>query len=198
MVVNGKAYVGTGLNDIKGTNKAEKDFWEYDPAVGTNGTWTQTANFGGGEQYGAVGFSIGSKGYIGTGANSSSYLKDFWEYDSGQELLYGNFTGAGIWQWNGTTWTQVTTSNPQLMVTWGLNLYGSFVGAGIWKWDGTNWSQVTSSNPQLMSATDSLLYGAFAGGGIWQWYESSWTQLTTNDPVSMVSGNEGVHVVIHK
>ena len=31
--------------------------------------------------------------------------------------LYGSFTGSGIWKWNGTTWTQVTPNNPDLMVT---------------------------------------------------------------------------------
>ena len=41
-----------------------KDFWEYDP-VGN--TWTQKADFGGTARYAAVGFSIGNKGYIGTG-----------------------------------------------------------------------------------------------------------------------------------
>ena len=29
----------------------------------------------------AVGFSIGSKGYIGTGLPISGFVKDFWEYD---------------------------------------------------------------------------------------------------------------------
>src|SRR2546427_310979 len=43
----------------------------------------QKANYGGVGVYGAAGFSIGSKGYIGTG-NNSSYVaqKDFWEYDT--------------------------------------------------------------------------------------------------------------------
>ena len=45
-------------------------------------TWVQKANFGGGVVRSAVGFSIGSKGYIGTGwDNSGGYHKDFWEYD---------------------------------------------------------------------------------------------------------------------
>jgi N-acetylneuraminic acid mutarotase len=44
--------------------------------------WTQKANFGGSERYATVGFSIGSKGYIGTGSDGSTYYKDFWEYDS--------------------------------------------------------------------------------------------------------------------
>ena len=44
-----------------------KDFWEYDPAANT---WTQKADFGGTARHGAVGFSIGSKGYIGTGRDA--------------------------------------------------------------------------------------------------------------------------------
>src|SRR5678815_785878 len=43
-------------------------------------TWTQKANFGGATRGGAVAFSIGSKGYLGTGYNGA-YRIDFWEYD---------------------------------------------------------------------------------------------------------------------
>ena len=50
----------------------QKDFWEYDPAANT---WTQKADFGGTARDGAVGFSIGSKGYIGTGDDGSSLQK---------------------------------------------------------------------------------------------------------------------------
>ena len=42
--------------------------------------WTKKADFGGGERYGAVGFSIGNKIYVGLGFDGS-YYKDFWEYD---------------------------------------------------------------------------------------------------------------------
>src|SRR6266496_1707430 len=45
-------------------------------------TWTQKADFGGGAREYATGFSIGTKGYIGTGYdNFNNALKDFWEYD---------------------------------------------------------------------------------------------------------------------
>ncbi len=46
-------------------------------------TWTQKADVGTTIRYGAVGFSIGSKGYIGTGLSISDggKLKDMWEYD---------------------------------------------------------------------------------------------------------------------
>ncbi|MBK6483764.1 MAG: fibronectin type III domain-containing protein [Chitinophagaceae bacterium] len=45
-------------------------------------TWTQKAAFGGAARNGAVGFSIGDKGYMGTGRDlNNSYKTDFWEYD---------------------------------------------------------------------------------------------------------------------
>lgn len=47
------------------------------------GAWTQKAIFGGAVRDGAVGFSVGNKGYIGTGVDNSTnfYYQDFWEYD---------------------------------------------------------------------------------------------------------------------
>jgi len=45
-----------------------------------HGIWTPKADWEGSARNSAVGFSIGSKGYIGTGYDGS-YCKDFWEYD---------------------------------------------------------------------------------------------------------------------
>src|SRR6187431_1721987 len=42
--------------------------------------WTQKADFGGAARCVAVGFSIGNKGFIGTGYGATTY-DDFWEYD---------------------------------------------------------------------------------------------------------------------
>src|SRR6187401_3090752 len=45
-------------------------------------TWIQKANFSGGPRTQAVGFSIGSKGYLGIGYNTLvTDPQDFWEYD---------------------------------------------------------------------------------------------------------------------
>ena len=45
-------------------------------------SWTQKLNFGGVKRQGAVGFSIGTKGYIGAGMLYGNYTYfDFWEYD---------------------------------------------------------------------------------------------------------------------
>ncbi|HOY30571.1 MAG TPA: kelch repeat-containing protein [Bacteroidales bacterium] len=73
-----KGYIGTGW-EFDGMNMAELgDFWEFDPV---SNVWIQKADFGGAQRANAVGFSIGNKGYIGTGVSNDVKLKDFWEYD---------------------------------------------------------------------------------------------------------------------
>ncbi|MBI4931802.1 MAG: VCBS repeat-containing protein [Bacteroidetes bacterium] len=44
-------------------------------------TWTQKENFGGTARAGAVSFSIGTKGYFGTGQDGSTKYGDLWEWD---------------------------------------------------------------------------------------------------------------------
>jgi hypothetical protein len=57
-----------------------KDFYEYDPVANT---WTAKADVPGLGRNGSLGFSVGSKGYIGLGCstNSTAYYTDFYEYD---------------------------------------------------------------------------------------------------------------------
>lgn len=84
--IGNKGYLGTGFTGVVGIfNLAvlTNDFWEYDPS---NNSWTQKANVGGLPRDGAVGFSIGNRGYVGTGRARVSDIvyenaKDFWEYD---------------------------------------------------------------------------------------------------------------------
>jgi N-acetylneuraminic acid mutarotase len=49
--------------------------------VGCTDAWTQKRYFGGNEREHAVSFSIGNKGYLGTGYDGTNQKKDFWEYD---------------------------------------------------------------------------------------------------------------------
>ncbi|MBP9083832.1 MAG: T9SS type A sorting domain-containing protein [Bacteroidia bacterium] len=77
--IGSKGYLGTGFY-FDGTSHYIKDFWEYDPALNT---WFKKADFGGTARYLANGFSIGSKGYLGTGVDVTYpySIEDFWEYD---------------------------------------------------------------------------------------------------------------------
>ncbi len=73
-----KGYVGGG--GILYEDTFFKDFWEFDPSR-TESKWKRKADL---EEplFGAVGFSIQGKGYIGTGMlPNRTYTKKFWEYD---------------------------------------------------------------------------------------------------------------------
>jgi N-acetylneuraminic acid mutarotase len=70
-------YVTTGYD---GTY--QKDFWQYDPATGPKGTWTQKTSFGGQKRSGAIAFVYGTKGYIVTGYDNGQECGDLWYYDA--------------------------------------------------------------------------------------------------------------------
>ncbi|MBP9882029.1 MAG: fibronectin type III domain-containing protein [Chitinophagales bacterium] len=81
--INNKGYVGTGYSYVPfGAKTYYRDFWQYEPA---SDSWIKKVDFGGNARLGAIGFSIGEKGYIGTGQSMSdvelNYAKDFWEYN---------------------------------------------------------------------------------------------------------------------
>ncbi|MEO8067202.1 MAG: hypothetical protein ABI599_05880, partial [Flavobacteriales bacterium] len=75
--IGSKGYVGTG-QEVNPNGPATSDLWEYDPLTDT---WTQRADFPGGGRAAAVGFTIGAKGYVGTGSSSFADHNDLWEYD---------------------------------------------------------------------------------------------------------------------
>lgn len=78
--IGDKGYMGTGYNPDEGdAYGCLGDFWEYDPA---GNQWSRKADFPGTARYGAVGFAVGGKGYIGTGYDGN-YLKDFYSYNPG-------------------------------------------------------------------------------------------------------------------
>jgi N-acetylneuraminic acid mutarotase len=55
-----------------------KDFWEYNTE---KDYWVQKADFPGVARNGAVAFTVGSMGYVGTGFDGDNKLKDFYQYD---------------------------------------------------------------------------------------------------------------------
>lgn len=79
--IGGKGYVGAGLTlDSSYSYQLLNDFWVYDA---TTNAWAQQSDFEGGVRYLAVGFSIGNKGYVGTGSDNVyplNFKKDFWEF----------------------------------------------------------------------------------------------------------------------
>lgn len=72
------AFVGTGADD---DNDTLRDFYSYDA---DRDTWTQRASLpdGAPARHSAAAFSIGGKGYVGTGTDGDgNYMKDFYAYN---------------------------------------------------------------------------------------------------------------------
>lgn len=75
--IGSKGYFGTGTEGGLGGSRFS-DFWEYNAS---NDTWKRLSDFSGDSRNGAVGFSIGNYGFIGTGNNFSREYGDFFRYD---------------------------------------------------------------------------------------------------------------------
>lgn len=76
--IGNKGYIGLG--HINSTIDVEyADFWEYDPSTNS---WSQKADFGGGQRYHSTSFVIGNKAYVGMGRKpTGGYENDLWEFD---------------------------------------------------------------------------------------------------------------------
>ena len=120
--IGSKGYIGTGHLDPRLGDPAFRinDFWEFDPNDGPQGSWTEKNKIGGSSgvpRAYAVGFSIGNKGYIGTGntALTPAKQKDFWEYDPSAD-----------------TWTRKSDfGGPARFVAFGLSIgLNGYIGAG--------------------------------------------------------------------
>jgi hypothetical protein len=87
-------FIGSGYDSAA----YKRNFSLYDQAADT---WTGVTSLGGATGSGlgrdaASCFTIGTKGYVGLGQNSSPYNLDFWEYDAGADVWTqkANFAGT--------------------------------------------------------------------------------------------------------
>jgi N-acetylneuraminic acid mutarotase len=155
--------------------------------INAQAIWTKKADLPGVEREDAVGFSIGTKGYVGTGTlNGGGKLKDFWEWDQGTD-----------------TWTQKADfagTHRKASSAFSIGTKG-YIGAGndsfgytndFWEWDqNTNiWTQKASIPGQGRCAGVGFSIGTkgYIGLGygwittylndLWEWDQATntWTQ----------------------
>ena len=132
--IGNKGYIGTGATPNDPWSFPNSEWWEYDPAVNK---WTQKANYPV-QDYSAVAFSIGAKGYVGTGVMNGSA---FWEYDPAADAWtqIANIGGSG-------RCVAVAFSIPQT----GKGYVGAGLGASLlkdfWEYNPVNntWSQIAN------------------------------------------------------
>jgi hypothetical protein len=170
--IGSKGYIGTGSNFYLNPTEL-KDFWEYDSALNN---WTQKADFGGTARTDAVGFSIGNKGYIGTGWQNGSLTKDFWEFDPANGTIDTTPDQFTFTDQTGVAMNTVITSNTitvsginaatLISVTGGTYAIngGSFTSAdGIVNNGDTVTVQLTSSGSNSTTTNATLTIGGVSG-----------------------------------
>jgi gliding motility-associated-like protein len=174
----------------------------------SQGTWVQRANFGGGDRAAAAGFSIGTKGYIGTGMNTSTVKKkDFWEWDRTTNVWTQKADFGGI--------------ERGFAIGFSIGMKG-YIGTGFdknwnyckdfWEWDqATNtWTKKAnfSGAPRGLAIAFSIADKGYIGSGwngsvnfddFWEWDQATntWTQKANipgpkrDNPVAFSIANKG-------
>ena len=138
--VNGKGYITTGSKKDGTTSDYIADTWEYNPATNT---WTQKDDFGGGAREGALAFSVGGYGYVGTGENKDliGCMLDFYRFNpnaaAGAQWEIVNGYG-GEKRRDGTAFV----INDVAYVCCGQNVGGGSNPVDFWKFDGNTWTQL--------------------------------------------------------
>jgi len=192
-------YWGTGSPSA---STSSNDFWQYDPTINV---WTQMANYLGGNKERAVGFVIGTKGYVGTGycgdTQCGSTTNDFYEFSppvpccvkdslvassvnlcTGQNVTLTVIGGATSYHWN----TGATTSS--IIVAPSVTTTYSIIGTGTC---GADTNKVTVNvGPAVtpsISANTSICSGAFttlnaSGGASFSWSSGQTTSSIVVSP----------------
>jgi hypothetical protein len=101
--------------------------------------------------------------------------------------LFADLAGVGLFEWDGSSWSDLNKLGPANMVASGAMLYANFTGSGLHQYDGTAWKKINGTLPSSMAASDSVLYANFAGYGLFRWDGTAWKQIKSVVPSSMVA-----------
>ena len=116
--IGGKGYISTGLS-LNISPYYYNDFWEFDPSANS---WAKKADIPRSPGYGGVGFSIGSKGYIGTGWTlAAGNSQDFWEYSPCSVAMSSTISSVNpscFGQCNGTATVTPSSGTPPYKYLW--------------------------------------------------------------------------------
>lgn len=205
-VIGNKAYVGTGadyLHTLQDFNAGlynlygalylysmrkgsfKNDWLEYDPATDQ---WTSLPAFPGGLRYGAIGFAIGNKGYVGLGhlndgsSLTSTFYNDMWEYDPAIKT----WTKLPDFPGNARSGAIAFSINNNAYVALGNN--NNVIYKDVWKFDATtkNWTKLGDFPGAQTGGSASVVIGqkgyvlSGSSSQFWEYAPSTdtWTRKT--------------------
>jgi hypothetical protein len=180
--IGNKGYIGLGQRiTFDNSQQFLKDFWQYDPATDT---WSRLEDFGGKARRNAVGFAIGTKGYVGTGTyESGTYaMSDFWEFDPAT----GHWTQKADYAGNSMTTFGFATSSRGYI---GTNEDNSTVSDVFYEYNpATNQWIRKANSPKDLSRPSAFIINsrpfAFDGRSVYEYSVSSDTWTFRTNPRS--------------
>ncbi len=111
----------------------------------------------------------------------------------GADEIAVDFGPGGAWMWDGGAWTQLTSGNPESMITANYDGDGDDeivmdMGlSGLWLWNSGGWVQLSGVNVECLAAGDidadgnDEVVGDFGPPGVWLRNGPDWTQLSGAD-----------------
>jgi hypothetical protein len=111
-----------------------------------------------------------------------------------ENKLVANFADHGLYQYDGTTWTQIASSSgAENLVALSNKLVVDFGSAGLWQYEG-GWTQLSPMSPDKLLANGNKLLATFPGFGLHQHDGTTWTQLSSVSPLDMIAISGKVYV----
>jgi N-acetylneuraminic acid mutarotase len=160
-----------------------KDLWEWNQS---NGAWTQKATLPLAlPRYAAASFSIGTKGYVCGGADSTSFFNQLYEYNQANNTWYTKTAFPG----GARAWAVGFSIGTQGYIATGSGSSGYY--NDLWEWDQTSnaWTQKANFPGSAREAATGFSIGTKGYLGIgeasgnyesdfWEWDQTSnvWTR----------------------
>jgi hypothetical protein len=104
--------------------------------------------------------------------------------------LLADFGSLGVWRFNGTSWSQLSTADPDnngnAMITYNGGAVIDFGSLGLWfTADGASWDKISGASPEFMATYGSYAIFDFGSAGLWR-YEAGattqWVQFSSVNP----------------
>jgi len=117
-------------------------------------------------------------------------------YNNGLAVDFGT---AGLYSYDGTSWSQISTNNPEWLTTYNGNLAADFGSTyGLYEYNGSAWSQISTSDADntgnTMVAYDTGLAVDFGTAGLYSYDGTSWSQISTNNAEWLTAYNGNLAV----
>ncbi len=103
------------------------------------------------------------------------------------EQVAVDFGANGLYAYDGSNLTELTSLNPESITSWNGKLVGDFGSYGLWLYDGNSWKGLTGWNAENIVALGSRLVADFGSYGIWIYDGSSWTGSTGWNPENITA-----------